>query len=106
LPVHEKDADEVLDAIRRIASLGLPLLQHLPGIRQPQADDRIQNLVLGLEVIVEIPARNLHGLGNVREGRMLVALLVKQLIGDFDDVIAGGGAAHGTLPLQYIGRAP
>jgi hypothetical protein len=77
-----------------ISTLGLPSIQHRSGIRQPITEDGIQYLVLGPEMVIEIAARDLQSLGDVRKGCVLVTSLVKKLIGFLDDMIAGGLAAH------------
>jgi hypothetical protein len=88
--VGDKDADEAANALYRRRALGFPLLEHLARVGEAQCDDRIQDLVLGFEVIVEIAARDLYGFGYIGERGVLVAPLVKEMIRGFDDLIASG----------------
>jgi hypothetical protein len=86
--------DEAPDSIRGVVPVRLPLLQHALGIRQTMADDGVQNLVLGFEVVVEVAARYLHDIGDVRERGMFVTAVIEQLISRFDNLIAGCPIAH------------
>ena len=51
-------------------------------------DDRIQNFVFGLEVLVEISTGDAQRFGNLRERRVLKPLLVEQLICLIDNTIS------------------
>jgi hypothetical protein len=45
-------------------------------------------------MMIEIAARYLHDIRNVREGGMLVPSLIEQLIGNIDNVLTGCFIAH------------
>jgi hypothetical protein len=93
--VGDEDADEAADAVRGLASLQLPALQHRPRAGETRLDHRVEDLVLGPEVVVEVAARDLHRGGDVRERGVLVALAVEQPVGRLDDGLAGGFVGHG-----------
>jgi hypothetical protein len=100
-PVRNQDVDESSDSISGLLALGLPARQHLPRGGEACRDDGVQDLVLGFEVMVEIAARDPHDIRNIREGRVLVALPIEQLVGGLYDVIPGRLVAHEkALPLR------
>jgi hypothetical protein len=71
------------------------LRQHVARLAKARGNHRIQNFVLGLEVMIEIAARNVHHLRNVGERSGLETSRVEQLVRSVHDLLAGGLVGHG-----------
>jgi hypothetical protein len=98
--VRYQDMNKTSDAICRLLPFNFPPFQHLPGISQTRINHRIQDFILGLEVKIEIAARDLHDIRDICERGMLVTLPIEQMIGSFNDVIAGCPVVHKHLPVK------
>ena len=71
------------DPAARVVRLVGPGGQHRLAVRDPPADHRVQDVILGLEVMVEIAARDAQGLGDVSKGRGREPALIEERIGPF-----------------------
>ncbi|MPL84736.1 hypothetical protein SDC9_30701 [bioreactor metagenome] len=94
--IGDQHADETQDALSRAAAGGLPAVEHLARSRHPARNDGLEDLVLGLEMVIEIPARDANRRGDVGKGRGFEAAFVEQEIRFLDDEVSGGTAGHGV----------
>src|SRR5688572_3198382 len=92
--VGNQHVNEAADAIPRLFSIRVPSIQHPLGVDETLDNQRVQDVVLGLEVVIEVAARDLYVIRDVRERSVLVALTIEQVVGGFDDLVAGGLVAH------------
>lgn len=99
-PVADKDADEGADALGRIVRFGFPACQHDLRSLEATGDHRIQDLVLGAEVIVEIATRDADGRRDVGKAGRRVTLPVEQIV-----CRGGDGLARFRAPIGIRCRA-
>jgi hypothetical protein len=92
--VDGQDVDEASDPLGRVAPLRLPLVEQRAPRRQPSVDHGRQDLVLRLEIVVEVPARDADGGGDVGEGGRIVAAFVEQPVRHLDDRVARLRSGH------------
>ncbi len=64
---QDQDVDKAVDAVGGGAALIFPRSQHGLRADHPQRYNLLQNLILGFEVVVEMPARDIDLLRNVRK---------------------------------------
>lgn len=76
--VCDEHVDEAANTVRRSLPCALPLLEHLRGALQARRDHRVEDLVLRLEVMIEVAARDLHRVRDVGERGVLVAATIEQ----------------------------
>ena len=97
-PVHDQNFNEAADAFRRRLSVDLPLAQHFPRVRETPIDHRVQNFVLGFEVVVKVAARDVQSLRDVGERGVIVTLPIEQLIGCLNDPVSRCHVCHVHYP--------
>jgi hypothetical protein len=92
--VHDENADEAADTVCRIGVRCLPCIDHRLSHRETLGDHRLENLVFGLEVIVEIPARKPDRRRNGGKRGRFEPSLVEETIRGCYDFLAGFCRAH------------
>lgn len=96
--IRNENINEAPDTICRLVTLNLPLSQHLACVGETSADDRVQDFILGLEVMVEITSRDIDGCRDVRKRCVLEALPIEQSISRRDDLLASCPVVHDDSP--------
>lgn len=76
--VDDQHMNEQQDAPPRIFAFRLSPVEHRAGQVHSAGNHGIQYVVLGLEVMIEIPARDAHGFGDFGKGRGLESALVER----------------------------
>ncbi|CUX68939.1 hypothetical protein AGR5A_pb0140 [Agrobacterium genomosp. 5 str. CFBP 6626] len=104
IPIHNQDIDEAANPFYRCLALYLPSLKHSIAISEAFLNYRFENVVLRFEMVIEVAARNLHQLGNVREGRVIKSSAIEQIVRYADDLLTRSPIGHRSNSLLVFGR--
>ncbi len=105
--VDDQHMNEQQDAPARIFAFRLPPVEHGAGQVHSAGSHGIQYVVLGLEVMIEIPARDAHGFGDFGKGRGLESALVEEGIASSTirlRVDCGGIRRGALFSTRILGR--
>lgn len=91
LAIDDEHLRKALQALGRRCALVGPSLKHRPGFGGAMRDHRRKDVVLRLEVVIEIAARNLQLIRDVGKRGVLEAALIEQAVGFLDDQLPGAG---------------
>jgi hypothetical protein len=79
--VHQQDANEACDALLRSLAGIDPFAQHVVPLPDATLDDRIKDLVLRFEMVVEIASRYADRFGNICKRGGFEAAFIEQPVG-------------------------
>ena len=99
--------DEVDEAVARVRMACRPFGQECAELLQMSVNNCLQDVVLGLEVVVDVAAIDPDGIDDVGKRSAVITALLKQQLGVFHDLGTGfiAFAQHGTVVVMKSGNA-